>query len=110
MEYKATIHPQYDAFGGDSNLWLVFDTSQGYEEPIYESIALAIGTAANNRGTLYVGQYPDWDNESYDEQGNVDAEFVELGELRCSNPFQDDNAAGILLGWLENNRKAVSII
>ena len=110
MEYKATIHPQYDANGFDSGLWLVFDTSQGYEEPVYENISLRIGTGADNHGVLYVGQYPEWDNESYDEDGCIDAEFVELGELRCSNPFQDDNAAAILLGWLENNRKAISII
>ena len=102
----ATIHPQYDAYGGDSGLWIVFDTSLGYEVPVYENVTLRIGTAANNRGTLYVGQYPEWDNESYDEQGCIDAEHVELGELRCPNPFEDDEAAGILLDWLEDNKDA----
>mgnify|MGYP006958168493 CR=1 FL=1 len=75
-EYKATIHPQYDANGYDCGLWLVYDTSLGYETPVYEHIDLRVGTTANNRGTLYVGQFVDWDNESYDECGNIDAEYI----------------------------------
>lgn len=106
VKQQATIRPQYDAYGGDSGLWIVSDTSQGYEEPVYENITLYVGTAANNRGTLYVGQYPDWDNESYDEDGAVDAEHVKLGALICPNPFRDDEAAGILLDWLEDNENA----
>ena len=109
VKQEATIHPQYDAYGGDSGLWVVFDTSLGYETPVYENVTLHIGTAANNRGILYVGQYPDWDNESYNDDGTIDAEFVNLGELKCENPYQDDEAAGVLLDWLEDNDKAMSV-
>lgn len=108
-EYEATIKPQYDTNGYDCGLWIVFDTSLGYETPVYENVDLRIGVAANNRGTLYVGQFVDWDNESYDEQGNIDAKYKKLGELQCPNPFEDDDAASILLGWLENCQEAVNI-
>ncbi len=105
-KYEATIHPQYDQNGGDSGLWIVFDTSLGYETPVYENVTLFI----RRDGKLHVGQFPDWDNESYDEDGYIDAEHVELGAIECANPYQDDEAAGVLLGFLENSRDAVNII
>ena len=73
-----------------------------------------INDTLNERGLVFEApnfydQYPDWDNESYDEFGNIDAEYKKLGKLQCPNPFEDDDAAGILLGWLENCREAVEI-
>ena len=101
----ATIHPQYDSNGLDSGLWILYATGNGYEEPIYENLSLFI---SRSTGKLQVGQFTDWDNESYDEDGCIDAECKSLGELTCPNPYQDDDAASYLYEWLKNT-EAVTI-
>lgn len=80
------IVPQYDANGFDSGLWLMYHN----DAPVYENLTLGL------RGdTLIVGQY-DWDNESYTESGDIDAEYKELLEFTCPNPYQDNDAAEYL--------------
>ena len=107
MKYEpARIHPQYDANGLDSGLWILFATSDDgrHEEAIYENLSLYM-----SNGKLIVGQFTDWDNESYDEDGCIDAECKKLGELVCPNPYQDDDAASYLYEWLKKT-DAVEIV
>lgn len=95
MKYEpATIRPQYDAFGGDSGLWILFDN----DGPVYEGLTLFM-----KGNELIVGQYPEWDGESYNVTGTIDAEHKELGKLVCPNPYEDDDAASYLYEWLKKS-------
>lgn len=94
---SATIKPQYDEYGYDTGLWQVYLTD-GYG-PVYESLTLNIG----HNGKLIVGQFPDWDNESYEEDGCIDSKHVKIGEFDCPNPYQDDDAAALLYELLQGS-------
>lgn len=100
----ATIRPQYDGCGVDSGLWILYPNDEDhYFDAIYENLTLRL-----SGNMLIVGQYPDWDNESYDDYGCIDSEHVHLGELVCPNPFQDDDAATRLYEWIKHT-DAVSV-
>ena len=92
---NATICPQYDANGIDSGLWIMY----AGDFTIIENLDIRISRPT---GKLIVGQFPDWDNETYDECGYIDAEYKKLGELDCPNPFMDDEAATKLYEWLKD--------
>ena len=82
------IVPQYDSNGLDSGLWIMYHN----DEPLYENLSLFI-----DRGSkISAGQFPDWDNETYTEDGCIDAEHVKLCEFVGPNPYQDDDAAEYL--------------
>lgn len=89
----ATIRPQYDAYGHDSGLWIMFAN----DEPIYEGLSLFM-----KGNELIVGQYVDWDGESYNVTGTIKAEHVTLGKLVCPNPYENDDAASYLYEWLKS--------
>ena len=66
----AYLVPQYDAYGLDSGLWMLYDEHHDHmTEVVYENLQLFMVN-----GTLCVWQFPDWDNETYDEYGDIDAE------------------------------------
>ena len=94
----STIRPQYDANGFDSGLWLLFHN----DDPVCESLTLFM---RDNK--LFVGQFPDWDCESYDDECCIDSEHVEIGEFVCPNPFEDDDAAERLYSMLKRNEDKV---
>lgn len=98
-----TVRPQYDSNGFDSGLWVVEDPD---EFLYYTNLSLLM----RGCNTLIVGQFPDWDNESYDNDGCIDAEFVDLGELTCGNPYENELAAACLYGYLQAHEKAVAEI
>lgn len=100
---NVTLVPQYDSNGFDSGLFMLSDPDNF---TYYTNLALRM--KGTNR--LLVGQYPEWDNESYDEDGCIDSEFVDLGELNCDNPYQDEIAASCLYGYLQAHDKAVAEI
>lgn len=94
----AHLVPRYDANGFDSGLYVLYVG----DFTIYDNLTLFI------RGNkLIVGQYPDWDDESYDDEGCILADHVKLGEFVCPNPYQDDDAAAYL-GELFKGTKAES--
>ena len=101
---SATVKPVYDQNGYDCGLWRCYDTSDGYERPAYDNLTLFM-----TGNLLIVGQFPDWDNVTYDEDGCIDSEHVPLGAFPCPNPYEDDDAAGVLLEWLEDNEKAKEV-
>lgn len=92
-----TVRPQYDSNGFDTGLWVVEDP----DEFLYYA-NLSLRMEGMNR--LVVGQFQDWDNESYDDEGCIDSECTELGELTCDNPYQDELAAACLYGWLQASK------
>ena len=92
------VVPQYDASGFDTGLWLLYA-----EDTIYENLTIYLSGPS-----LVVGQFTDWDNESYDEYGYIDADHVLLGDLVCPNPYQNEDAATKLYEWLKNS-DAVSV-
>ena len=100
----AHVIPRYDALGFDSGLWSLYDEQyDGVCECMYDYLVLF-----RRNGKLTVGQYPDWDAETYDEYGCVDAEYVSLGEIDCPNPYMVEDAANTLYNWLLTNDKATS--
>lgn len=97
------VRPQYDSNGFDSGLWVVEDPD---EFLYYTNLSLLM----RGCNTLIVGQFPNWDNESYDNDGCIDSEFVDLGELTCGNPYENELAAACLYGYLQAHEKAVAEI
>lgn len=97
------VVPQYDANGLDSGLFMLSDPDN---PNYYTNLSLRM----KGCNTLIVGQFPDRDNESYDDEGCIDSEFVELGELYCDNPYEDEIAASCLYGYLQAHEKAVAEI
>ena len=94
MAYEhATIKPRYDANGYDCGLWILFAD----DGAIYDSLTLFM-----EGNQLVVGQFPDWDGESYDEDGCIVGEHNELGRLVCPNPYEDADAASYLYEWLKS--------
>lgn len=87
------VVPQYDSNGLDSGLWAVSNP-----DALVNYYNLALGMTPV--GTLAVGQYPDWDNESYTEFGDIEADYKHIGTLECPNPYQNDDAAARLYEWL----------
>lgn len=101
----AHLVPQYDAYGIDSGLWILYDEQyDGIAEAMYECLGLY-----RSNGTLKVWQCPDWDNETYDDCGYALTPWVFLGELDCENPYMNEDAANKLYNWLLENDKAVSL-
>lgn len=97
-----TVRPQYDSNGFDSGLWVVEDPD---EFLYYANISLRM----EGMNRLVVGQFQDWDNESYDDDGCIDSECTALGELNCGNPYQDELAAACLYGWLQASKAVAEI-
>lgn len=99
----ARLLPQYDVNGFDTGLFILDNTDDETVFPTYfENLDVRIRRGGID---IVVAQYQGWDNESYLENGAIDAERVELGELECRNPYQDDIAAERLLGWLMGNKQ-----
>lgn len=111
IKLHGSVVPQYDVNGFDSGLFIVYavDFAAGIpiKTPLYENIVLAL----DREGNVLVGQY-DWDGESYEIDGSIDATFTDLGKYKGENPFGygEYEAAGKLLDFLENSREAVNII
>lgn len=95
----ANVSPQYDEFGYDSGLMMLFSA----EHCIYPNLWLGWSKAEPH--TLVVQQLPDGLENEYDESGNHLDEFVDLGSID-TNGLTDDEWAVKLARYLDRKEEA----